>query len=238
MPFHSIPDTQPISNRTSIPEPEEFLEPAAASRDIVSTGMHITSIPHCLAQALNIVRRHTFGVRQYLGNTLRNGDFIDTEIRIRRYNSTPGEIDSLSRKISTEPALLAFQALDEAPHRLLARLRRHTRQLGVDVHGNGELEELPVFHELCRRSAFGEPLFDQRVRKDDFCQFDGEIVFVRCTVLGHRRSDANRRNGYVLPDVFLGSAELWFQPQQLTVLSAKSKDGKKDFVEGMDMHLV
>jgi len=226
MPFHSIPDTQPISNRTSIPELEEFLEPAAPSRDIVSTRMHITSIPHSLAQPLNIMRRHTFGVRQYLGNTFRNGDFIDTEIWIRGNDSTPGEIDSLSRKISTEPALFSFQALDEAPHWLLTRLRRHTRQLGVDVHGNGELEELPVFHELCRRSAFGEPLFYQSVRKDDLCQFDGEIVFVGCTVLGHRGTDANRRDGYVLPDIFLGSTELWFQPQELTVLNAKSKNGK------------
>ena len=91
--------------------------------------------------------RHALGVRQDLRDALRHRDLVDAQVRVGRDDGAPGEVDALSGEVPAEAALLALQPLAEAADRLLAHLRRDTRQLGVDVHRDRELQEVPLFLE-------------------------------------------------------------------------------------------
>lgn len=58
-----------------------------------------------------------------------------------------------------------------------------------------------IYHKLGNRSAFGNPLLYERVRENYLCEFNGDVVLIRSSVLSYGRTNANRRNRYVLPDV-------------------------------------
>ena len=107
--------------------------------------MDITSIADRLLQSIDIVCCNAFRVCEDLGYTLGYGDLIDPQVRIRRDDSTAGEVDTLSGEITTETTLLSLQSLAKTSYWLLAHLRRHSWKFGVDVHGNRQLEELPLF---------------------------------------------------------------------------------------------
>lgn len=122
--------------------------------------------------------------------------------------------------------MFAFETLDEASDRFLAWLGGDTREFGVDVHGDGELEEFPLFlseymrvtkgregrrdagthHELRCGGTFGDTLFDQGIGEDYLCQFDSEVVFVGSSVLSDGGSDADWWHGDVLPNKLFWSA--------------------------------
>lgn len=72
-----------------------------------------------------------------------------------------------------------------------------TRKLRVDVGGDGELEEVPLFlrsesgqlgssrltarpthHEILGRNPLGESSLDDGVHEDDLGELDGDVVFV------------------------------------------------------------
>lgn len=62
-------------------------------------------------------------------------------------------------------------------------------------------------HELGDWSTFGDPLFYECICKNYLCEFDGDVVLVRSSILSHGGTNANGRNGYVLPYVLFRSPE-------------------------------
>ena len=91
--------------------------------------------------------RDSFRVGENLRNPFRDRDLVDTEIWVRRDDSTRREVDTLARKITAESSLFAFQTLAKTANRLLPHLRRDSRKLRIDVHRNGKLKEIPLFLE-------------------------------------------------------------------------------------------
>ena len=74
---------------------------------------------------------------------------------------------------------------------------------GTNLRGDA----MGTYHELGNWGAFGDPLFYECVGENYFCEFDSDVVLVRCPILGHRRTNADGRNGYVLPDILFRSAK-------------------------------
>lgn len=147
MPLYYISRPQPIGNPFPVPKLQILLEPTTTRRHIIRPRMHIAPIPHRLPQPINVETGNPLGIRQYFRHTLWNGDLVDAQIRVRGYNGTAREVDTLSGEVASETTLLAFETLAETANGFLAHLRGNARHFGVDVHAYGELEEFPLF--LC-----------------------------------------------------------------------------------------
>ena len=101
----------------------------------------------------------------------------------------------LTRKYSN---LFSFQSLDESSHVFLRSfIRGDARQLGVDVKGALELEEVPVVLDHLGRGAVLAVLPDDVVEEDDLRQLHRHVVLVgaRPQVRHHGGPDAERRDG-------------------------------------------
>jgi hypothetical protein len=75
---------------------------------------------------------------------------------------------------------------------------------------NGAIRLNATYHKLCSGDALGEALLDEGVGEDNFCELDSEVILIARAVLLDRRSDADRGDGYVLPDILLREAMRWF----------------------------
>lgn len=95
MSFDNIANAQPVRDRRSVTELQELLEAAAAGRHVVRAGVHIAAVANRLLQHLHIMRRDALRVRQDLRNTLRHGDFVNTQIGIWRDDCSTREVDTL-----------------------------------------------------------------------------------------------------------------------------------------------
>src|ERR1700712_3433409 len=115
--------------------------------DLLSTRVYIWSIFHALPQLFYILFLNSFGVCKIFGNQNRDCDLIDSQIRIRRNDSSTREVNTLSRKISSESTLFSFQSLAEAPNRFAICSLLEARNIAVDVHCNLHLEIFPLFHD-------------------------------------------------------------------------------------------
>lgn len=96
MSLNNITCSKTVRNSAPVPELEIFLEPAISRRDIVGTWVYVASIADSFFQDVNIMCSHAFGVCQDLCDALRHSNFVDAEIRIRRYHSAAGEVDTFS----------------------------------------------------------------------------------------------------------------------------------------------
>ena len=56
-----------------------------------------------------------------------------------------------------------------------------------------------TYHKLGSGGTLSKSLLDESIREYDFCQFNCEVVFIRCSILRHGRTDANGGNGDILP---------------------------------------
>ncbi len=146
------------------------------------------------------------GVRQVLGHELRHRHLVDAQVGVRRDDGAAGEVDSFPRKVASEAALLSLQALAEAPRGLTIAGLGQAGNVAVDVHGDLQLQELPLLHYVSNGGALGQTAADEAADLDDLRQLGGKVVFRAGAVLGHRRTDADGRRRQVLPDEHLGPA--------------------------------
>lgn len=137
--LHSIPHSEVIRDGVPIPKLQELLEPTTARGDIVRARMDIAPVTYGLAEHFDVMRGDALGVRQDLRDALRDRDFVDAQIWVRRDDSAPREVDTLSGQVPAETALLAFQPLTEPANGLLRHLRRHAGEFGVHVDRDTEL---------------------------------------------------------------------------------------------------
>jgi hypothetical protein len=70
---------------------------------------------------------------------------VDPQVRIWRDDRSSRKVDSLSTEVSSEPTLLSLESLAEPSDRLVVGHWRDAGHLGIDVHGDRELEKVPVF---------------------------------------------------------------------------------------------
>ena len=183
--------------------------------------MNVAAIPYRGSERFDVVLGNPFWICESLCDSFWDGDLVDAEVWVGRNDCATRKIDTLSGKVSSESALFPFEPLAKTSHRFLSHLGWDARQFRVDVHCNRHLQEFPLFleeavrrsnqrqvtgkgyHELGDRSTFDDSLLDESVREDYLGEFDGDIVFVRSSILSHGRTNANRGNRYILPDVLL-----------------------------------
>jgi hypothetical protein len=168
--------------------------------DSLRSWPDIDSILDTLAELLDIVSLYPFGVGKVLGDKLRDSHLIDTEVRVRGDDGSSREVHTLSREVSSEAALLALQALAEAPRGFTESRLLEAGNITIDVHGDLGLQVLPLFHDRLNRRAFLQGRSDHAANPDDIGELGGDVVFIASIVLGNRGSDANWRGRQKLPD--------------------------------------
>ena len=238
--LHDVADTQVRSDVIAhARELEETLEPVAPIYMVISAGVGIGAVPDRLAHSLDVVGKYALWVREDLGDSLRHGNFVDRQVRIRRNDCAAGEVDALATKIATETTLLALEPLTKAANWLVTAHGRHTRHLRVDVQGDTQLKKIPLLNQLCGRCAFAafrEARLDDVVGKDDFCELDSEVIFIRGTVLSDTGPNAHRGHANVLPDVLFWPTELGLKREKLAVFVRDTAE-QVQYTQGIQIFL-
>ncbi len=115
--------------------------------DALRARPDIRSIYDALPELLDIGVVHALRVGQVLGNQLRNRHLLNAQVRVWRDDGPPGKVDTLSRKVATEAALLALEALAKSADRLAKARLVETWHIAIDVHAYLELQEFPLLHD-------------------------------------------------------------------------------------------
>lgn len=136
MALNNVTNTQAVGNSGFVTKLQVLLEPIATSRNVVGTWMDVATIADRLLQSINIVRCNAFRICEDLSDTLGYSYLVNPQVRIRRNDGAAREVDTLPGKVTTEATLFSLQSLAETTYWLLAHLRRDSRELGVDVHGD------------------------------------------------------------------------------------------------------
>lgn len=108
MALDDVPYPQSIGNSSTVPELEILLESVTTSRHVIRTGMNVASISDRLLESVDVERCDTLGICENFRNSFRDSDFVDTQIRVGRDDSTTREVDTFPRQIASETALFAL----------------------------------------------------------------------------------------------------------------------------------
>lgn len=125
----------------------------------IGTRMKLGTIDDRLSHELEIVICHSFWVGKLDGNLFWNGDFVDTKIRVGANDRSSREVDTLTRKVTSESTLFTLETLYEASDGLALGLTQrkkmhinrrtyanslHSRCLRVNIQRNGLTQDFPV----------------------------------------------------------------------------------------------
>ena len=149
-------------------------------------------------QAVAVVGRHDFGLREVCRNLFRNAELVDVNVGVGRDDGAGGEIDSLAHQVATDAAGLGAQSgLErlEWPTRPLCG-RWHALDVVVDVGRHVEFEVERVLLDVVPRLALVDLLAELLVAANDINEFVREVVVHPLVVVHHDgRADGERRNG-------------------------------------------
>jgi len=119
--------------------------PRCSTLDKVGARIISRSIAHCLSQHLDIMVVNSGWVGQFDSNPFRDCHLVNAKVWIRADDCATGEVNTFSREISSEAPLFPLETLTEASYWLLRQLSWNIGQLGVDICGDRNLYELPMF---------------------------------------------------------------------------------------------
>ena len=204
--------------------------------DKVGARVLVHAVANALADHLDVVPGHHLRVGHHLRDVQRDPNLVDAKVGVRGDDGAAAKVHSFSRQVSSEAALFPLESLHE-PSEGLTRalvLRGQTRELGVDVHGALDLQEIPVFHQVVDRQPFLQPLPQHVVHLDDLYELHGDVVLVTpsLTVHLHARADTHGRHGEVGEDEVLRSVG---DVQQLAVLR---RDLRKDVLNADRVEII
>lgn len=127
---------------------------------------------------------------------LRHYNLIDGTVWVRRDNSTAGVVDTLTKQVLAETALLTLQSLMECTNLLLFRhLEGQTRNITVKVLCDRALKIVPIGHDTCWVLALVDDALELIVANDDLRHLRRKVILVPHT-MHHldRRSQAAWRH--------------------------------------------
>ena len=126
MPLDDVANPQIVCDCLPVSEFEVFFEPARASCHVVCARVYITTISDGGSENFDVVLGDPFGVCEDLGYSFRDGNFVNTEIWVRRDHCATRKVDTLSGKVPSESALFPLESLAKTTHWFLAQLGRNT----------------------------------------------------------------------------------------------------------------
>ena len=187
-------------------------------QDVICTRVFVSTVEHELFQLLDVVSCNLLGIGEVLCDTLWNSNFLDAQVGIWPNDGTAREVNTLSRQVLTETSTLALQPLRETAHCLLQALLFQAWCVAVDVHGNLQLQEVPLLHQDLQWKASRKPSPYDAADLADISNLVCHIIFGRTSLLHNRWAQSNGWYRHVLPDQHLRSCIFWNHSQQLAVL--------------------
>ena len=191
-------------------------------------------------QAVAVVGRHDFGLREVCRNLFRNSELVDVNVGVGRDDGAGGEVDTLAHQVATHAAGLGAQTR-------LERLERATRSLGcgrhaldvvVDVGRHVEFEVERVLLDVVPRLALVDLLAELLVAADDINELVREVVVHPLVVVhDYGRTDREGRNGEDGADHPRGAAVLGVEAEDADGLVGHPLEAAEHEL-GLDGHKV